>query len=217
MTASELERRALALLGLSAGPLLLASGSPRRRELLARIGVPLVVAASNVPEGDRTADESPRDYVIRLARDKAGASMDRARTARAHAILGADTIVELDGEVLEKPVDAAEADAMLARLSGRWHRVWTGVAVIRVADARLVQDAQSSRVRFAELSADDRRLYVETGEPLDKAGAYGIQGIGGLFIPEIDGDYFNVMGLPLALLRRLCRELEGQPPESVER
>lgn len=217
MTASELERRALALLGLSAGPLLLASGSPRRRELLARIGVPLVVAASNVPEGDRTADESPRDYVIRLARDKARSSTERARAARAHAILGADTIVELEGDVLEKPVDAAEADAMLARLSGRWHRVWTGVAVIRVADGRLVQEAESSRVRFAELSSDDRRLYVETGEPLDKAGAYGIQGIGGLFIPEIDGDYFNVMGLPLALLGRLCRELEEHPTAAVER
>jgi len=199
----------LRLLGLGGGPLALASRSPRRRELLERLQVPLLVMPSAVPEGNRAAHESPEEYVRRLAREKAEAIRPRARAEGAYACLGADTIVEVDGEVLEQPVDRADARRLLQRIEGRWHVVWTGLALIRAADGQSARTAESSRVFFAPLSPAERELYLDTGEPMDKAGAYGIQGWGGIFVPRIEGDFFNVMGLPLAALRRVCRELEG--------
>lgn len=192
------------LLGLRGEPLALASRSPRRRELLERLGVPIVVLPSGVPEGNRREHESPGDYVQRLATQKAEAIVPEARRGGAYACLGADTIVEVDGAVLEQPVDRADAVRLLRTIGGRWHQVWTGLALLRLADGRIGSTTEISRVWFDSLSDEERELYLDTGEPMDKAGAYGIQGWGGIFVPRIEGDYFNVMGLPLAALRRLC-------------
>lgn len=198
-----------ALLGLRGEPLVLASASPRRRELLERLGLALVCLPANIEEGNRRAHESPAAYVVRLAREKAAAVRARARELGAHALLAADTIVDLEGDVLEKPADRADALRLLSRLEGRWHRVWTGLCVTLLRDEREVWGTEMSEVHFTGLSGEDRERYVDTGEPMDKAGAYGIQGYGGLFVPEIRGDYFNVMGLPLARLRSLVRFVEG--------
>lgn len=206
-----MQERSLRLLGLRHGPLALASRSPRRRELLERMELPLLFIDVEVDEGNRAAQETPEDYVQRLAGTKLEASLDAAGRAQAYVCVAADTVVELDGDVLEKPEDVAHAEALLARLAGRWHRVFTGVALVRLGDRRRVVGVECTEVRFGELAAMTRRDYVATGEPLDKAGAYGIQGWGGLFVPEIRGDYFNVMGLPLARLRALCLELEDGP------
>jgi septum formation protein len=197
------------LLGLRGVPLALASRSPRRRELLERLGVPLIVLPSGVAEGNRRDDEGPGDYVRRLAGEKARAIEVAARSLGAHACVGADTIVEVDGDVLEQPRDRDDAIRLLRRIGGRWHEVWTGLALLRCADGRLGTTVEISRVWFEELAPEDLEEYLRTGEPMDKAGAYGIQGWGGIFVPRIEGDYFNVMGLPLAALRRLCREVEG--------
>ncbi len=193
------------LLGIRGEPLLLASASPRRRELLRMLGIRHAAQAPDVAEGNRTESESPSAYVERLAREKAAWI---PRSSEAYVVLGADTIVLLDGEVLEKPHDAAHAVELLGRLSGRWHEVLTGVCLRRLADDRAAVGHERSRVRFAPLSSADIESYVATGEPLDKAGGYGIQGYGGLLVERIEGCYFNVMGLPLSRLRRLAIELE---------
>lgn len=212
--------RALQLLGLSRGPLALASQSPRRRELLERIGVPLVVLPADIAEGDRAAHESPREYVMRLALAKAECMRSEARAAGAYVVLGADTVVDVEGVVLEKPMDEADAHRLLATIGGRWHRVWTGLALVRLETMRWVSGYEVSDVYFDRLTDHDRQVYIATGEPMDKAGAYGIQGIGGLFVPEIRGDYFNVMGMPLAELRRLAHFLEtggeGRRPREAD-
>lgn len=200
----------LRLLGLRGGPLALASSSPRRRELLERLRIPLLILRSNVEEGNRLPSESPQAYVLRLAASKADACAQAARERGAYACLGADTIVELDGEVLEKPDDREHAAALLRRIGGVWHEVWTGLSIIHLQSGRTVITSEMSRVYFAPLSPEDLETYLDTGEPMDKAGAYGIQGWGGIFVPRIEGDFFNVMGLPLAALRRACRQLEGE-------
>jgi len=205
------------LLGLRGVPLALASRSPRRRELLERLGVPLLVLPSGIAEGNRAPQETPEEYVRRLATQKARAIAEEARRQGAYACLGADTVVEVDGEVLEQPADREEAARLLGVIGGRWHRVWTGLALLRLGggarEGRIAErfgaTVESSRVWFDRLGPEELRLYLETGEPMDKAGAYGIQGWGGIFVPRIEGDYFNVMGLPLAALRRLCLEVEG--------
>jgi septum formation protein len=200
----------LRLLGLKGGPLALASRSPRRRELLSRLEVPLVLLPSNVPEGDRRRDEAPADYVVRLARAKAEASLPGARREGAYVCLGVDTVVVIGGQVLEQPVDREDAVRLLEMIGGSWHEVYSGLALIRPADGRLATTFEVSRVFFQRLSPSDREIYLATGEPMDKAGAYGIQGWGGIFVPRIEGDFFNVMGLPLAALRRICLELEEE-------
>lgn len=158
-----------------------------------------------VEEGNRGPAETPEEYVERLAREKAEWIPG---TTEAYAVLGADTIVLLDGAVLEKPHDAAHAGQLLARLSGRWHEVLTGICLRRLGDERIVVGHERSRVRFSSLDARTVATYVATGEPLDKAGGYGIQGYGGLLVERIEGCYFNVMGLPLSRLRRLAMQLE---------
>jgi septum formation protein len=198
----------LRLLGLRGGPLVLASRSPRRRELLERLQVPLLVLPSNVAEGNRRPEETPERYVLRLSSEKAEACLDQARRAGAYACLGADTIVEIDGEVLEQPVDRAHAVELLQRIGGRWHEVWTGLSLILLGNGRRAVTSEMSRVFFERLNPEDLEVYLDTGEPMDKAGAYGIQGWGGIFVPRIAGDFFNVMGLPLAALRRVCKEAE---------
>jgi len=173
--------------------LILASQSPRRSELLRQAGVPFTVRARPVAEV-LGAGERPEHYVRRLACEKANASWEHD----GEVVLGADTVVVLDETVLEKPANAADARRMLRALSGREHTVLTGVC-LRHAGGEIV-DAASTRVRFAEL--DDREIddYVASGEPMDKAGAYAIQGLASKFVDRIEGCYFNVMGLPVAVV-----------------
>jgi len=181
----------------------LASASPRRAELLKQIGVEFELATGNVQERPHP-DEAPPDYITRLARAKVVAV---ARQREAGLIIGADTIVVLDGQLLGKPEDAADAERMLKSLSGRWHAVMTGVALYDVASRQEVADFDKTLVKFARLTNLEIDWYIKTGEPMDKAGAYGIQGLGGLFVDEIAGNYYNVVGLPLPLVYRLARRL----------
>ena len=179
--------------------IILASNSPRRRELLERIGITdFTVAAPNVDESVEPG-LSPADMVERL-------SLRKARAAAGgfgldELILAADTVVALDGAVLGKPRDGDDAFAMLSALSGREHRVYTGVTVLR-GDKAVTQHEETA-VTFRELSPDEIWGYIATGEPLDKAGAYGIQGVGALLVSGIRGDYSNVMGLPVYRLGRI--------------
>jgi septum formation protein len=197
--------------------LILASASPRRRELLAQAGFSFQVRPAHIPE-DPKPGEDPIAYVVRLAREKAQAVYDQLRrnatadpsTSLRSAqddnlvVLGADTTVTLDGHILGKPEDTGGAARMLRLLSGRTHRVITGVAV--VTSARTEVAAEVTAVKFLALSEKDIADYIVTGEPMDKAGAYAIQGRAARWIPRIEGDYFNVVGLPLALVTAM---LEG--------
>jgi len=204
--------------------LILASASPRRRELLAQVGYKFEVLPAHIPE-DPLAGEDPIVYVTRLARQKAEAvfrEVSAGKTsaektlpggqASSIAVLGADTTVTLDNAILGKPEDAADAARILRLLSGRTHRVITGVALV-TADGTEVA-AEATAVRFLTLSDEEIAAYIATGEPMDKAGAYGIQGHAARWIPRIEGCYFNVMGLPLALV---CSLLEScSVPLSVD-
>ncbi len=174
--------------------LILASQSPRRRDLLALIGLPHEVQPAHLDESVLPG-EDPVVYAERLARAKASAVAARAPDA---VVIGADTIVVLDGEILGKPATTAEAEATLHRLSGRTHAVHTAVAVAR--DGRVVSGVESVRVTFRALTGAQVAAYVATGEPMDKAGAYGIQGYGAVIVARVEGDYFAVMGLALGRL-----------------
>jgi septum formation protein len=179
--------------------LILASSSPRRAELLRAAGIDFTVRAAGVDEAIRP-NESPGDYVVRLSREKARA------VARGHELtLGADTTVVINGEIMGKPADAEEAGRMLRALSGQWHQVLTGVTLAR-AD-RILSAVSSTRVKFAELSDAEIEWYISTGEPMDKAGAYAIQGRASLFIEGVEGSYSNVVGLPMRLTYELARQL----------
>lgn len=181
--------------------LVLASTSPRRRELLAQAGIAYIVRpAQGVDEIPRDR-EKPEDYVQRLAEEKALA----VECAPGEIVLGADTVVVLDGRILEKPDDDAHAAAMLAALSGRRHEVLTGIC-LRFG-RRVVRDWAVTQVWFAELSPQDVDEYVRSGEPRDKAGAYAIQGIASRFVDRIDGGYTNVVGLPVPLVWKHLRRL----------
>jgi septum formation protein len=192
--------------------LVLASRSPRRRELLEQLGLALEVRPTDADE-TVLPGEAPRDYVLRVAREK-------ARASGGAVVLAADTAVVLGGEVLGKPADAGEARRMLERLSGTRHEVLTGVCVRRAAAAALAVEeldaVVATTVRFARLSPAEIAWYVGTGEPLDKAGAYAIQGAGGAFVLEVSGSVSNVVGLPLAetaaLLRRAGFPLPWDEP-----
>jgi septum formation protein len=194
--------------------LILASGSPRRRELLGQAGYVFEVQAADVDEAVRPG-EPPDAYVKRLAEEKARAVLERhadptrdgeavTNGAPGLVVLGADTTVVCDGEILAKPNDAADARRMLRRLSARTHEVLTGVAV--ATRAGVVSAVESTSVTFSEIPERELAAYCSTPEPLDKAGAYGIQGYAARWIPRIDGDYFNVMGLPIARVIRLIEE-----------
>ena len=182
--------------------IILASASPRRRELLERIGITnFTVAAPNVDESVEPG-LSPADMVEELSLRKAKAAAESARPD--DLILAADTVVALDGNVLGKPKDGNDAFAMLSALSGREHRVYTGITVLR--GDRAVTQHEATAVTFRALSPDEIWGYIATGEPLDKAGAYGIQGVGALLVSGIRGDYSNVMGLPVFRLGRILRD-----------
>ncbi len=181
-------------------PLVLASGSPRRVALLRQVGATFTVVDPG-PDREWPGSAEPRHGVRALALDKAR----RIALARPRAVvLGADTIVVIRGQRLGKPSGREQACDMLRRLQGRQHEVWTGMAAVSGRDQRTA--AVCTKVRFARMSPAEIERYVATGEPLDKAGAYGIQGLGAAFVQEIEGDYFNVVGLPLARLRRLLAE-----------
>ncbi|BBR57175.1 Maf family protein [Klebsiella sp. WP4-W18-ESBL-05] len=172
--------------------LYLASGSPRRQELLTQLGISFEKVVPGIEEVRRPHEEA-QHYVARLAREKAQAGV--ALVCKDRPVLGADTIVILNGEVLEKPRDEAHAAAMLRMLSGNTHQVMTAVAL---ADRQHTLDCLVvTEVTFRTLSDDDIAAYVASGEPLDKAGAYGIQGLGGCFVRKINGSYHAVVGLPL--------------------
>ncbi|WP_192458320.1 Maf family protein [Musicola keenii] len=172
--------------------LYLASASPRRRELLALLDIPFAVVGIDVAE-ERQRQETPEAYVTRLAQDKARAGV--AAVPDDLPVLGSDTIVVLDGQVLEKPKDAAHAARMLRALSGRCHQVMTAVALADRQDIRC--ERVVTEVQFRRLSDEEIDRYIAGGEPMDKAGAYGIQGKGGTFVKTINGSYHAVVGLPL--------------------
>lgn len=176
--------------------LVLASKSPRRQQILRDAGIPFVVRSADVPE-QRRPNESPADYVRRLAEEKAFA----VTILEGEVVLGADTVVVIDGLVLEKPIDASDAIRMLRLLSGREHEVITGICLR--SDGRKIVDAATTRVRFVPLTSEQIEAYVESGEPMDKAGAYAIQGLASKFIDHVEGSYSNVVGLPVALVYRL--------------
>jgi len=175
-------------------PLVLASASPRRRELLRQAGLDFRVAPSDNPEEGRLDGESPRAYALRSAEAKAIEVSARRPEA---LVIAADTVVALGDRVLGKPCSTADAVGMLGDLAGRTHLVHTGV-VIAQAEKLVARDVVTTEVTFRSLSADEIQAYVATGEPMDKAGAYGIQGRGGLLVSRINGCYFNVVGLPLS-------------------
>ena len=177
--------------------LILASRSPRRAEILNAVGWPFEAVAADIDESVR-AGEDAVSYVKRLALTKA---QTVARKSSGGLVLGADTTVVVGGELLGQPLDDDDARRMLKLLSGRWHEVLTGVALVRGdQDAQPLVEYETTRVRFAEMSVAEIDWYVATGEPRGKAGAYGIQGHAALFVEEIAGDYFNIVGLPLRLV-----------------
>jgi septum formation protein len=191
--------------------LILASASPRRAQILRDAGLRFRPMRVNVGERHKPG-ETARIMTRRLAEAKARAAVNKLRNKATEAIvIGADTIVEVKGELLGKPQSPQAAREMLGKLAGRTHRVVTSIAAIRLPDHAQVIATESTRVRFARLSANEIAEYVSSGEPLDKAGAYGIQGLGGRFIEKIDGCYFNVVGLPLARLYRMLINLGWQP------
>ena len=179
--------------------LVLASGSPRRAEILERAGWSHEIIVAGIDE-TLLPNEDAATYVQRLARSKA----EKVASELDHGlVLGADTTVVVDNQILGQPVDEADARRMLDLLNAKWHDVLTGVALVHVGgDTRV--GYETTRVRFAEMSDDEIDWYIGTGEPFGKAGAYGIQGKASLFIEEIEGDYFNIMGLPIRLVYELA-------------
>ncbi|MEO8295712.1 MAG: Maf family protein [Gemmatimonadota bacterium] len=173
--------------------LLLASASPRRRQLLDMLGISVLVQPSHIPEEVRP-DEDPVAYSSRLAREK-------ATSVPGDLVLGADTIVVLDGMILEKPADADEALVILRRLQGRTHEVITSVALRSALGVEVLTDR--TRVTFRAATDKELQAYIATGEPMDKAGAYGIQGYGAALVVRVEGDFFGVMGLPVRLVLEL--------------
>lgn len=184
--------------------LILASASPRRRELLEHVRVPFAVDVPDVDESVVPRDLAPELYVQELAMLKCTAA------AKGHGagelVIGADTVVAFKSEILGKPKDAADAERMLSLLSGQEHEVYTGIAVCDAGDVRTVCKAERTLVRFRPLSGQEIAEYIATGEPMDKAGAYGIQQRGALFVTGVTGDYGNVVGLPLCTLFTLLKQ-----------
>lgn len=185
--------------------LVLASSSPRRREILGLFAPKLEIIPSQINE-DILSDETPEAYVLRLAKEKAE---DIAKSCKNKFVVGADTTVVCEGNILAKPLDAMDAKRMLKQLSGNWHSVLTGVAVINTSTNKQAIDICQTQVKFNQLTDQEIDWYIATGEPFDKAGAYAIQGYGSIFIEEIAGNYLNVVGLPITLVRKLLKAVDG--------
>jgi septum formation protein len=191
--------------------LVLASASPRRAEILRDAGIAFQTLPVHVNETPR-AGESAEAMCRRLVEEKAQAALKRLPKSGEVIVVAADTTVEIDGTILGKPASAEDARRMLQRLSGKTHRVLTALALVRLPDGAARNDLESTDVRFVPLSAQEIDDYVATGEPMDKAGAYAIQGRAGVFIERVDGCYFNVVGLPLAKLYRNLKDLGWPGP-----
>ena len=184
--------------------LILASQSPRRKELLSILGIPFDVIPSSIDETP-VPGEDPASFVVRVARDK---GMEVASRMQQSLVLSADTIVTIDGEILNKPEDERDAVRMLRKLSGRAHEVYTAVCLINQVKQETLEALDRMQVWFDAMTDEQIHDYIERENVMDKAGAYAIQGYAGVYIPRIDGNYFNVMGLPLPLVHKLlCRTL----------
>ena len=183
--------------------LILASGSPRRAEILTSVGWEFTIVAPDVDESE-VEGETPDDYVVRLAKVKAEKV---AADNRNQIVLGADTTVVIDGQIIGKPLDLSDARRMLKLLSGNWHEVLTGVAVVQ--DGEMHSGIQRTRVKFAPMSDEEIAFLAECGDPLDKAGAYAVQAQAALFIEGIEGDYWNVVGLPVSLVYEMINKKPG--------
>jgi septum formation protein len=184
--------------------LVLASGSPRRAEIMTSVGWEFEKDVPDIDESELFG-ESPTDYVQRLALEKAELIAQRHR---GKTVLGADTTVVIGGEIIGKPVDESHARQMISMLSGNWHEVLTGIAVVQ--DGESLIDLQRTRVKFAAMSEEEIAFLVEKGDPLDKAGAYAVQAQAALFIEAIEGDYWNVVGLPISLVYRIIAEARAK-------
>jgi len=181
--------------------LILASASPRRAQILEAVGWEFEKHAADIDETELPR-EKPADYVQRLAVEKAVAVVEKYKN---RLVLGADTIVVIEDKIIGKPKDLADARKMLRLLSGNWHEVLTGVAIVK--DEEISVGLQTTRVKFAELVEAEIEFLIEKGEPLDKAGAYAVQAQAALFIEQIEGDYWNVVGLPISLVYKLIKGL----------
>ncbi|HEY6464968.1 MAG TPA: Maf family protein [Candidatus Acidoferrales bacterium] len=193
--------------------LILASGSSRRAEILRNAGFSFTVQPAHIDE-TLLPNEHAADYVLRLA--KAKAQLIAASATESAFIVGADTTVVCNGRIFGKPADPADAREMLRALSGATHEVLTGVAIIRASDRKNVAEVATTRVTFLPLSNEEIDAYIASGEPFDKAGAYGIQGLGGKFVSRIEGCYFNVMGLPLSRVWQALRSLGWHDNNHIE-
>ena len=181
--------------------LVLASGSPRRSELLRAAGIEFTIRVADVDE-TVLPNELPRDYVVRLSREKAQAVA--SEIGDGEIVLGADTTVVVLNEIAGKPIDENDARRMLKLLSGKWHEVLTGVSLVN--DGKVISDIALTRVKFAKLSEEEIDWYISTGEAMDKAGAYGIQGYASRFVERIEGSYSNVVGLPVQMVYRMIAD-----------
>lgn len=189
--------------------IVLASKSPRRAEILRSVGWTFEAIAAGVDESQLQAEDAV-SYVRRLAEAKADAVASRVTNLsfKDYLVLGADTVVVVAGEILGQPRDEEDARRMLSKLSGKWHEVLTGVSLQTIDEpTRKLIAHETTRVRFAAISEDEIGRYIATGEPMDKAGAYAVQGRAALFIEEIQGDYFNIVGLPMRLVYKLSKKL----------
>ena len=189
-------------------PLILASGSPRRRELLDLMGLTYTV---ETPDVDEIFSGRPSETVMEISRRKAAAVAARHSDS---IIIAADTLVFADG-ALGKPHTPERAKEMLRSLAGNWHHVYTGITVINTRSGRVLRNVDKTRVHLVPMTEQEIDAYVATGEPLDKAGAYGIQGMGGMFVDRIDGSYSNVVGLPMSMLRIMLAQVGGVDERGV--
>ncbi|HRE56273.1 MAG TPA: nucleoside triphosphate pyrophosphatase [Candidatus Kapabacteria bacterium] len=185
---------------------ILASQSPRRRQLLTQIGLEFSTQPSSFDEDSIQANTSPEEYVQKLAIAKAADIASRLKEK--HLVIGADTTVVLNNEILNKPTNKQQAIKMLEKLSGKTHTVFTGIALVAAPEGIKISAVQKTDVTFRTLQPDEIKLYVESGSPMDKAGAYGIQDdFGAVFVEHINGCYYNIVGLPLEMLYRKLRAL----------
>lgn len=186
--------------------IILASASPRRSELLRNMGLDFSVVVSDADEASVDRDVPPDIYVQELALLKAASTAKKITDRKDAIVISADTVVVNNGAILGKPDSEAEAERMLSELSSRTHQVFTGICVLRIRDAYTVCKAVRTDVTFKELSKEKIRRYIDSGEPMDKAGAYGIQGRGAMLAERINGDYFNVVGLPVSALSDILEQ-----------
>ncbi|WP_040210709.1 Maf-like protein [Clostridium polynesiense] len=185
--------------------IVLASASLRRQELLKRIIQDFHIVVSNFSEDSIMYNNDPKDYVIKLSQGKAREVSERIDHEA--LIIGADTVVVLENKIMGKPKDEGDAFNMLKNLSGKWHKVYSGITLINTKDGKSISDYVCTKVKFSHISDEDIQKYINTGEPMDKAGAYGIQGLGGIFVEAINGCYYNVVGFPLNKISGMLKQM----------